>query len=63
MTPDEKPLYHTNPDDPRLDTNAAELVKSGRFVAVEDGRGGLFLRPVGPISKQSHLKQPPVNPG
>lgn len=33
-----------NVTDPRLDANARRVVKSGRYTAVEDGQGGLFLR-------------------
>lgn len=32
-------------DDPRLDAEAAALVARGDYFPVEDGRGGLFLRP------------------
>lgn len=33
-----------DPDDPRLDGDARKVVKSGRYIPIEDGNGGLFLR-------------------
>lgn len=31
-------------NDPRLDAEARRVVRSGRYMPVEDGQGGVFLR-------------------
>lgn len=42
----EHPPYGTevDPDDERIIGDARKVVRSGRYIAVEDGNGGIFLR-------------------
>lgn len=42
---DPKPLgTEADPDDPRLTGDARKVVLSGRYIPIEDGQGGLYLR-------------------